>query len=309
MKTFLIILATGTLAVGVAQFWRTPAGTEPQVDLRPLALKPAPIQESTTAAVNPSLVNVESIAETPAAARTPELPAPQEKLQFEAKATVVVTAVVPLPDPLPLAPVAVAPPSISSPVVIPAQASIPAEEEYQGYAALELAQQMEGMERIQMVRQGISQIASVNVPRAVEAANSLTDGHDHGVAVGSLVRIINEKNPALAASIAFSQVPPPTTLGLLQYPRTAAAMKQIMDTQISESPARAVHWANSLPDASNQDAARKLVAVSWAERSPEAALQWVQTLPESNQDSVRAAIENAIAAPSSPPNQFPAKTR
>jgi len=292
MKPFLIILSAGTLLVGAVALWRTP-----KVDPTSRALKPAAVQESVAA--HSSHVNTESVSETPPSVQTPKLNTRQQPVPFEAKASVVVVESVSPLEPRPQAAESVAPPS----------ASIPAEEEYAGYASLELAQQMQGVERIQMVRQGISQIASVNVPRAVEAANSLTDGHDHGVAVGSLVRIINESNPALAASIAFSQVPPPTTLGLLQYPRTAAVMKQIMDTQISESPARAVHWANSLPDASNQDAARKLVAVSWAERSPEAALQWVQTLPESNQDSVRAAVENAIAAPSSPPNQFPTKTR
>ena len=292
MKPFLIILAAGTLLAGAGALWRTP-----KVDATPLALKPAAVQESVAAHSPP--VNAESVTEAPSSVQTPKLETKQQPVAYEAKDSVVVVESVPSPDPRPQAAESVAPPS----------ASIPAAEEYAGYASLELAQQMEGVERIQMVRQGISQIASANVPRAVEAANSLTDGHDHGVAVGSLVRIINEKNPALAASIAFSQVPPQTTLGLLQYPRTAAVMKQIMDTQISESPARAVHWADSLPDASNQEAARKLVAVSWAERSPEAALQWVQTLPESNQDSVRAAVENAIAAPSSPPNQFPANTR
>ncbi len=292
MKPFLIILSAGTLLVGAVALWRTP-----KVDPTSRALKPAAVQESVAA--HPPPVNAESVSETPPSVQTPKLNTRQQPVPFESKASVVVVESVSPLEPRPQAAESVAPPS----------ASIPAEEEYAGYASLELAQQMQGVERIQMVRQGISQIASVNVPRAVEAANSLTDGHDHGVAVGSLVRIINESNPALAASIAFSQVPPPTTLGLLQYPRTAAVMKQIMDTQISESPARAVHWANSLPDASNQDAARKLVAVSWAERSPEAALQWVQTLPESNQDSVRAAVENAIAAPSSPPNQFPTKTR
>jgi hypothetical protein len=309
MKTPMIILAAGTLVLGAAQFWRTPSGTEPQVDPMPLAKKSAPTEESTTAAANPSPAGMEAAVETTAAVQTPQLAPPQEKLPLTAKTTVMVTPTVLLPDPQPLAPAAVAPLLTPPPVVNPAQASLPTEVEYNGYASLELAQQMEGMERIQMVRQGISQIASVNVPRAVEAANSLADGHDHGVAVGSLVRIINEKNPALAASIAFSEVPPQTTLGLLQYPRTAVVMKQIMDTQISESPVRAVHWANSLPDAPNQEAARKLVAASWAERSPEAALQWVQTLPESNQDSVRAAIENAFTAPSLPSNQFPARTQ
>ena len=63
-----------------------------------------------------------------------------------------------------------------------------------------------------------------------------------------------------STSIAFSQVPPQTTLGLLQYPRTAVVMKQIMDTQVSESPARALEWANSLPDTSSQEEASKLDA-------------------------------------------------
>lgn len=304
MKTPMIILAAGTLVLGAVQLWRTPSGTEPQVELTPVAMKSAPTEESTTAAANPSPAGTEVVVETTTAVQTPQLAAPQEALPFTAKATVSVTAEVPLTDPQSLAP---APLLTPPPVANPAPASLPTEVEYNGYASLELAQQMEGMERIQMVRKGISQIASVNVPRAVEAANSLTDGHDHGVAVGSLVRIINEKNPALAASIAFSEVPPQTTLGLMQYPRTALVMKQIMDTQISESPARAVHWANSLPEGSNQEAARKLVAVSWAERSPETALQWVQTLPESNQDSVRAAIENAFTAPSLPSIQNPSK--
>lgn len=248
-------------------------------------------------AVDPLIKSVEAVVEAAPAVQTPKPPSRQQPLPFEVKAPAVVMETNELPT-APPSPARVPDlPSSSAPAVVPARASVPADEEYNGYAALELAQQMEGMERIQMVRRGMIQIASVNVARAVEAANSLTDGHDHGVAVGSLVRIINESNPALAANIAFSQVPPQTTLGLLQYPRTAVVMKQIMDTQISESPARTLQWANSLPDAASQVAARNLFASSWAEKSPEAALQWVQSLPASDRASIRSVIENASATP------------
>ena len=118
-------------------------------------------------------------------------------------------------------------------------------DEFEGYAALELAQSMEGMERIQMVREGISRLLNFDVDVAVDAANSLENSHDHGVAVGSLLRQVAARDEVAAADILFTRVPPETAKSLMEYPRTAPLMKDLVMVQKQVNPEVAQRWVES----------------------------------------------------------------
>ena len=119
-------------------------------------------------------------------------------------------------------------------------------DEFEGYAALELAQSMEGMERIQMVREGISRLLNFDVDVAVDAANSLENGHDHGVAVGSLLRQVAARDEVAAADILFTRVPPETAKSLMEYPRTAPLMKDLVAVQKQVNPDVAKRWMENV---------------------------------------------------------------
>jgi hypothetical protein len=245
----------------------------------------------------------------------PSLPKPAAAPVVVAAAPVVIPPT-PLPAPLPVLPPPVVQPITaavvqapvpSPPVPVMEPKSNPADDEYNGYAALELAQNMEGMDRINMVREGISRLVNFNVDAAVQAANSLPNQHDHGVAVGSVVRLVADRNPRQAAEILFTQVPPATALGLMQYPRTAPLMQNLLAEQVKFDPAPALawsssfsagssasvsySWSSSINDGSSRDAAMSMFARELASVDPGAALTWANSISDTSQ---RAAVTTAI---------------
>jgi hypothetical protein len=191
---------------------------------------------------------------------------------------VLMPAVATFQIPRPAAPVTPIPPLITEPMPAPQKF----DDEYSGFAALELAQNMQGMERINMVREGITRLANFNIDTAVQAANNLTNQHDHGVAVGSVIRIANERSPRQAADILFNQVPPETALGLIQYPRTAPLMSSLTAEALRVDPSRVVAWAGSFTGSAGMQSlavAQEHVSSTWAQVDPAAATGWVNSMP------------------------------
>ncbi len=204
-----------------------------------------------------------------------------------------------LPVPPPILAMAPAPAAPVAPPVVPGlaplllalqRASGPNQDEFNGYAEIELAQQAEGMERIQMIRHGITVLANTNLPQALELANSLPEQHDHGVAVGTIIRSVAERSPALAAEIAFTQVPPETTQQLLTYPRTAALMNDLL----AQNPGPALQWAATM--SASEASAENNASSSLARNvlpgdSNQAALTWASAIAD---PIARAALENYV---------------
>jgi hypothetical protein len=282
MKIHLISAAGVTLLLGAAWWaYRSPADVK----------EPASVENKSSEAVRPPVVQPESPEKPVSATVVPleeapvSLPEPKELPQ---KSVVEFTAplAIPMPEQVP-APVvtAVAEIPVPAPIVTTPEPDkmqqMWSDAEFNGFAALDLAQQVRGIERIGLIRHGIELITQSDPDTAVEVANSLTEEHDHGVAVGTIVRLVAESSPKEAAKILFTRVPAETALGLLNYPRTAEVMQGVLRAQIRQDTATAMAWAERMPE-SSRSSAMETVAKAWARESPEAAAEWAASITETN---------------------------
>ncbi len=275
MKIIPTLALTLAVATAAGLYMRNVSRQDPPAAGNPLtsgySVAPAPaVERMVPTAVHSPSQPVPAFKAASLAAEAPPVPAvapPEEPVKRLAAVTVFQA---PLPtNPIPPTPTPrLEPPSFT--------------DESSGFAALELAQNMQGMERINMVREGITRLANFDLDTAVQAANSLTNQHDHGVAVGSVVRIANERSPRQAADILFNQVPPETALGLIQYPRTAPLMQNLLEEQLRNNPMSVERWVQSVGSARDEVATRQaqgIVTSAWVRSDPSAAAAWVNTLP------------------------------
>ncbi len=258
MKRFPLWFITLGLAAGAVYYWQPGASTQPQATAASQSAAPRLPSAETPL---PPKVPVATVSAQSASVATSAADTKREGKATEASSGAPVTAALRKPNP-----------SVTRNPGLAATAQPKfSDDAANGYAALELAQHMEGLERINTVRAGITLLTNANVNRAVAMANELTNQHDHGVAVGTVVRLVSERNPQQAAEILFQQVPPETALALIQYPRTAEVMRQVLDMQVQADPGVAVQWAAQFSSGESVREAQAVVKNAWAVRDPAAA--------------------------------------
>lgn len=241
------------LAAGVSYWGLSPRSSEPS-ESKAVASNAKQVVSAVTP-VSPAVATVLRPVAPPVVATAPQAPAivkadaePVKRETTVASVSVSVPAFeIPVSAPIhQIAPAVVQQTTIAAPNPTEPEPEIAqTNDEFEGYAALELAQSMEGMERIQMVREGISRLLNFDVDVAVDAANSLENGHDHGVAVGSLLRQVAARDEVAAADILFTRVPPETAKSLMEYPRTAPLMKDLVAVQKQVKPEVVERWAQT----------------------------------------------------------------
>lgn len=192
-------------------------------------------------------------------------------------------------------------PAMVAPIALPTP---PVSAAFEGYAAIDLAQQSRGAQRTALLRQGIEFLLEEDIEEALDAADSLQDELDHDIAVAVILHDVALESPEEAAEILLTRIPLETVERLQEYPALQPMMSNLslgsyekpadiveMSRSISSDTSMNMSWSSSISDGDKRSAAFSGLMAEWASRDQNAAREWAESTSDTSVSERQREIE------------------